>query len=207
MPTTRTRTAITTAALLAATLAGTTACGGGTDTTASPTSSEPPKITDIERAGRSPEQQATEGAIAAVEGMYSAQLEVGGDHTKDLNLLSQYLADPYLKRLHDDITLRRSKGIVSQGEIRVLRTRPEEVTAPKDEKGNPVKGEAEVLLKTCTDVSDYHSIDPEGKDTVDPNRIEHAQAIYRVVNKEWPSGSGWRVVENTLPQVEACDDY
>lgn len=206
MSTTRTRTAITTA-LLAAVLAGTAACGGDTDTGATPTSSEPPKITDIEHAGRSPEQQATEGAIAAVKGMYSAQLEVGGDATKDLALLDQYMVDPYLKAMRDDITLRRSKGIISEGEIRIVRTKPEEVTAPQDKDGNPIAGEAEVLLRTCVDVTDYHSIDPEGNDTVDPNRLEQAQAVFRVENKEWPSGSGWRVVENTLPTVEECDAY
>jgi hypothetical protein len=206
MSTTRTRTAITTA-LLAAVLAGTTACGGDTDTGATPTSSEPPKITDIEHAGRSPEQQATEGAIAAVKGMYSAQLEVEGDHTKDLNILSQYMVDPYLKAMRENVTLRRSKGIVSEGEIRVVRTKPEEVTAPKDEDGNPIPGEAEVLLKACVDVSDFHAFDPEGNDTVDPNRLEQSQGVFRVVNEDWPSGAGWRVVENTLPTVEECDAY
>lgn len=207
MSTTRTRTAITTTALLAAVLAGTTACGGGTDTNAAPTSSEPPKITGIEHAGRSPEQQATEGAIAAVKGMYSAQVEVEGDATKDLGLLDQYMVDPYLKAMRDNITLRRSKGIISEGEIRVARTHPEEVTAPKDEDGNPVAGDAEVLLKTCVDVSDLRAIDPEGNDTIDPNRLPQAQAVFRVVNPEWPSGAGWRVMENTLPAAEECDAY
>ena len=202
---TRTRTAVT-AAFLAALMAGTTACGTGDDNT-DPQPSEPPKITDVEHAGRSPEQQATEGAVAAVEGMYDAQLEVGGDPTADLALLDQYMVDPYLEAMRADITLRRSKGIVSEGEIQVMRTHPEEVTAPKDEKGNPVSGNAEVLLKTCVDVSTYASIDPEGNDTVDPDRLEQVQAIFRVENTEWPSGAGWRVVENTLPEPEECDAY
>ena len=139
--------------------------------------------------------------------MYDAQLEVGGDPTADLALLDQYMVDPYLEAMRADITLRRSKGIVSEGEIQVMRTHPEEVTAPKDEKGNPVSGNAEVLLKTCVDVSTYASIDPEGNDTVDPDRLEQVQAIFRVENAEWPSGAGWRVVENTLPEPEECDAY
>ncbi|MBB1033574.1 hypothetical protein G6031_04115 [Dietzia sp. CQ4] len=199
----------TSTALLAAIAIGctTTACTSGNSEPAPTTSTDQPPLSGVGPAGRSPGQQATEGAIAAVKGMYSAEMEVSGDTTKDLNLLAQYTTDPYLSRLRDDITLRRSKGIVSEGEIRVIRTQPDEVTAPTDEDGNPVRGTAEVLLRTCVDVSTYASIDPEGNDTVDPNRLEQAQAIFRVVNDSWPAGDGWRVVENTLPTVEECDAY
>lgn len=207
MSITRTRTAITTTALLAAVLAGTAACGGGTDTDPAPTSSEPPKITDIEHAGRSPEQQATEGAIAAVKGMYKARATIENDPRADMNQIAQFTTEPYLGRLSADMELRRSQGIVGEGEIRVVRTNPEEVTAPKDEKGNPIAGDAEVLLKTCADVTEYHSYGPDKKDLVDPDRLPQQQSIYRVVNQEWPSGSGWRIVENTLPTVEECDAY
>lgn len=201
----------TTAAALLAAIAVTctaTACTSEANEPAPPTTStEQPPLSGVDSAGRSPGQQATEGAIAAVEGMYSAQVEVGGDATKNLALLDQYMVDPYLKAMRADITLRRSKGIVSEGDIRIVRTHPEEVTAPTDEDGNPVRGAAEVLLKTCMDVSDYHSIDPEGNDTVDPNRLSQVQAIFRVKNEAWPSGEGWRVVENTLPAPEECDAY
>ncbi|MDZ4270753.1 MAG: hypothetical protein U1D00_34650 [Mycobacterium sp.] len=200
----------TTAAVLAAlTLTATaTACtSGNTEPDPTPTSTEQPALSGVGPAGRSPGQQATEGAITAVKGMYSAQVELEADHTKSLGLLDQYMVDPYLTAMRRNIELRRSKGIVSEGEIRVVRTHPDEVAAPTDEDGNPVRGTAEVLLRTCADVSELHAYDPEGVDTVDPNRLKQAQAIFRVVNDDWPSGDGWRVVENTLPTVEECDAY
>lgn len=200
----------TTAAVLAAlTITATaTACtNGNSEPAPTSTSTEQPALSGVGPAGRSPGQQATEGAIAAVKGMYSAQVELESDPAKSLSLLDQYMVDPYLTAMRSNIELRRSKGIVSEGEIRVIRTNPDEVTAPTDEDGNPVRGAAEVLLRTCVDVSELHAYDPEGNDTVDPNRLEQAQAIFRVVNDEWPSGDGWRVVENTLPVAEECDAY
>lgn len=201
----------TTAAALLAAIAVTctaTACTSEANEPAPPTTStEQPPLSGVDSAGRSPGQQATEGAIAAVEGMYKAELAVEGDLRADMNVLGEYMADPYLGLLKEDINLRRSHGIVSDGELRLVRSHPEEVDAPSDEDGNPIKGVGEVLLKTCTDVSDYRSIAPDGRDTVDPDRLTQAQAIYRVVNADWPDASGWRVVENTLAEVEECDAY
>lgn len=201
---TKTSTALLAAIAIAFT---TTACTTGNSEPAPTTSTEQPPLSGVGPAGRSPGQQATEGAIAAVKGMYSSQVELESDHAKSLALLDQYMVDPYLTSMRSNIELRRSKGIVSDGEIRVIRTQPDEVTAPTDEDGNPVRGTAEVLLRTCVDVSELHAYDPEGNDTVDPNRLAQAQAIFRVVNDSWPAGDGWRVVENTLPTVEECDAY
>lgn len=206
-----TSTTRTTAAALLAAIAVTctaTACTNDSNEPAPPTTStEQPPLSGVGPAGRSPGQQATEGAIAAVKGMHKARASIENDPRADMNSISQYVTDPYLGLLKADMELRRSKGIVGEGEIVVIRTSPDEVKAPADEDGNPIAGKAEVLLRTCVDVTDYHAFDTEGRDTVNPNRLPQEQAVFRVVNESWPSGDGWKVVENTLAESEPCDAY
>ena len=204
------RTIKTSAALVAA-IAVTCSAAACTNAPEEPglpaTSTEAPPLSGVGPAGRSPGQQATEGAIAAVKGMHKTRAAIENDPRADMNTISQYVTDPYLGLLKADMELHRSKGIVGKGEIVVVNTSPEEVKAPADEDGNPIVGEAEVLLRTCVDVTDYHAFDAEGRDTVNPDRMPQEQAIFRVANESWPSGDGWRVVENTLVESEPCDAY
>lgn len=204
-PTRTTGTALLAAIAIACTA---TACANEPSEPAPPTTStETPPLSGVGPAGRSPGQQATEGAIAAVKGMHKSRALIENDPRADINTISQYTTDPYLSLLKADMELRRSKGIVGEGEITVIGTHPEELKVPADEEGNPVMGEAEVLLRTCVDVTGYHALDAEGRDTVSPDRLPQEQAVFRVVNESWPSSEGWRVVENTLPESEPCDAY
>lgn len=171
------------------------------------TTNEDQALTGLEGAGRSPGQQATESAIAAVEGMYKVRAEVSNDPAKDLNLLAQHIGDPALKEIRADVELRRSQGIVSKGELKAISTKPDQLDAPQDRDGNPKPGKAEVLLRTCTDVTDYHSYRGDGSDTIDPNRLPQSEQVYRVVNDSWPSSDGWRVVENTVMEEMPCGEY
>lgn len=201
----------TTAAALLAAIAVTctaTACTNESNEPAPPTTStEQPPLSGVGSAGRSPGQQATEGAIAAVEGMHKARATIENDPRADINGVSQYLIDPYLGLLKADMELRRSQGITAEGAITVVRTSADEVEAPSDEKGNPVRGEAEVLLRTCEDISQKKYTGAEGEDLNRTDLPDQVQAVYRVVNKDWPSAEGWRVMENTLTEQEPCDAY
>lgn len=200
----------TTAAVLAAlTLTATaTACtSGNSEPAPTTTSTEQPALSGVGPAGRSPGQQATEGAIAAVKGMHKARATIENDPRADINGVSQYLMEPYLGLLKADMELRRSRGIAAEGEITVVRTTADEVEAPADEKGSPVRGEAEVLLRTCEDISQKKYIGAAGEDLNRTDLPDQVQAIYRVVNKDWPAAEGWRVMENTLTEQEPCDAY
>lgn len=196
--------------MVAAALATSIALSGCTSDDNEPaptTTNEEEALTGLEGAGRSPGQQATEGAIAAVEGMFKDRATLENDPAKDIGLLERTTVDPYLKALKADIELRRSQGIVGQGEIKVVSTKPDQLDAPQDREGNPKPGKAEVLLRTCADVTDYHSFRGDGSDTIDPNRLPQSEGIYRVVNESWPASDGWRVVENTVMEEQPCGEY
>lgn len=202
---TKTSTSLLAAIAIACTATGCTS--GNSEPAPTTTSTEQPPLSGVGPAGRSPGQQATEGAIAAVKGMHKARATIENDPRADINGVSQYLIDPYLGLLKADMELRRSRGITAEGAITVVRTHPDEVKAPSDDKGNPVRGEAEVLLRTCEDISQKKYTGVEGEDLNRTDLPDQVQAVYRVVNNDWPAAEGWRVMENTLTTQEPCDAY
>lgn len=203
VPSTARRIALITAAT-ATLMYGGVACANSDPAPTNPTTTKP-VLTGPAGVDKSPEQQATDSATAKIAEFYATLGAVEADPAKPLEELDRVAGGPVLK-LRDDMALRRSQGITSTGAITVVNTSVTDLSAPKDEDGNPIPSPdgAWVTTSTCTDVSGWNTYRPDGTSTIDPNRSQFELSRITVRNASWPDSSGWRVTSLTPEPVPAC---
>lgn len=205
MISTRRRTAAAILAVVAAASIS-VACGTG-DTGATPvTTTTQPVLTGPEGVDKSPEQQATDSAIAKIDDFYASLGAVEADPAKPVEELDRVAGGPVLPKAIADISLRRSQGITSTGAITVVNSTVTDLSAPKDEDGNPIPSPDGAWVKTvtCTDISGWNTVFPDGTSTMDPNRGQFETAQITVRNAAWPDSSGWRVTSETNEKTDTC---
>ena len=179
----------------------------GTDGTAdpAPTSTQQPILTGPEGTLKSPEQQATEAAIAKTSEFYAARGQIEADPTAPVEGLNRVAGNPVLDKYAADITLRRSQGITSTGQIQVLNAAVTDLDAPKDADGNPTANPAWVHVEACTDISGWLNTYPDGRSAMDPDRGQFGVVKLTVRNPNWPDSDGWRVTSEEGKKVDSCN--
>ncbi|MGB7236433.1 MAG: hypothetical protein WBD41_10665 [Rhodococcus sp. (in: high G+C Gram-positive bacteria)] len=182
------------------------ACGTG-DTEATPvTTTTQPVLTGPEGVEKSPEQQATDSAIAKIDEFYASRGAVEADPAKAVQELDRVAGGPVLPKVSDDISLRRSQGITSTGAIVVVNSSVTDLSAPKDADGNPIPSPdgAWVKTETCTDISGWITKFPDGSPATLPDRGQFETAQITVRNAVWPDSAGWRVTSLNTLKTDSC---
>ncbi|MBW4818361.1 hypothetical protein [Rhodococcus qingshengii] len=183
------------------------ACGTDGDTyDPAPTSTQQPVLTGPEGSLKSPEQQATEAAIAKSNEFFAVLAKVENDPATDINVLDTVASGKILEQLKNSVTLRRSQGIVGSGAATVIDATSTKVEAPKDADGTPIAEPATVSLRVCVDTSNYEQRRPDGTSVLDPSRSMQELGKPTLENPRWPDASGWRVVSDAVTKSGTpCD--
>lgn len=182
------------------------ACGTG-DTEATPvTTTTQPVLTGPEGVDKSPEQQATDSAIAKINDFYASLGAVEADPAKPVEELDRVAGGPVLPKAIADISLRRSQGITSTGAITVVNSTVTDLSAPKDEDGNPIPSPDGAWVKTvtCTDISGWNTAFPDGTSASLPDRGQFQTSQLTVRNADWPDSSGWRITSEVVEKTDTC---
>lgn len=170
-----------------------TASSAGTSATSAATVA-PPATT---QAGTPAEQIALTDAITRYQAVYSS---VYNNPRQDLAIINTVAAGEEAASLRDQAAQLIQQGIVSAGQIKLLRLRVDSVSP------NPVAGGPTTAnVTTCNDVSGNTGVDPSGKSVVNPNRLPQTQATFRLENPTPDTAAGWRVVQGRSGPTIPCD--
>lgn len=181
------------------------ACGTG-DTEAAPVTSSQPVLTGPAGVDKSPEQQATDSAVAKVAEFYAAQGAIEANPATPVEELDRVAGNPVSDGYKASISLRRSQGITSTGAITVVNSTVTDLSAPKDADGNPIQSPDGAWVKTvtCTDISGWITTFPDGTAATLPDRGQFETAQITVRNAAWPDSSGWRVTSLNTVKTDSC---
>lgn len=183
----------------------TAACGTDDTDTPAITTSAQPVLNGPEGSQKAPEQQASEAAIAKVNEFYAVRGALDADPAQPVERLTTVAGDPVLGKYTGDITLRRSQGVASTGQISVVNSKVTDLDAPKDAEGSPIAGPAWVHVEACTDITTWNSVHADGSSAMDPNRGTYERVKFTVRNAEWPDANGWRVTSQTVEKTDSCN--
>lgn len=183
-------------------LAGTallaTGCGSDAATYIPPATTAatvaPPSTTAV---GTPDEQAALADAISRYWNVYSA---VYNDPEQDLSIIDTVAAGEEAASLRDQAAQLVEQGIVSAGEIELVRVTVDSLT-PSPVAGGPITAN----VTSCNDVSGNTGVDPSGASVVDPNRLPQTQATFQLQNPTPDDPAGWRVIQGRTGPTLPCD--
>ena len=161
------------------------AFGGASNAANSSTSALPPK------------DQAAAEANAAVDRYMSVYNAVTTGREPNPDKLAAVAGDPLLQGARGDIIVRRSKGVTSSGDLKIVASKVVRNDLPSSQ-----PGQADVEIDTCVDQSDYKSVRSDGKSDLVPQ--ERVKRQWWVRNPSWPGGE-WKVVGQSAARTAPCD--
>lgn len=165
-----------------------------TPTTNTPATIAPPATT---QAGTPEEQAALTDAVSRYWAVYDS---VYANPRQDLSIVDTVAAGEEAASLRDQAAQVAEQGIVSAGQIKVLRLTVDSISP------NPVAGGPTTAnVTTCNDVSATTGVDPSGTSVIDPNRLPQTQADIQLQNSTPGDAAGWRVIQVRTGPTVPCD--
>ncbi|MBF6333614.1 hypothetical protein [Nocardia transvalensis] len=160
-----------------------------------------PVLTGPPGVAKSPEQQATEGATAAITHYYevlSRVLTGAGDPGE----LASVAAPPYLDQLQREVGDVKGPDATIAGTVRAGAVSPVKVVAPQDENKAPIPGEAQAEMRVCEDRSGLKVTGKPTDAAVTSSRLRR----FFLVDAGWPAPqSQWVIQRQYAMPNTACD--
>lgn len=170
-----------------------------TTTTTSPTASPSPTA---QVPAATPEEQAIEGAQAAVRRYYAVLNTLSSDPTVDVDRVKEVTIGARMGEAFDEVNLQRSKGRRQVGTTEVV-DMPAEVVSLEFAPAQQPPRIPVVLVAACYDVTNVDVVDSAGQSVVTAQRKDRALERLRLVNYSWPDAAGWRVSSSEVKN-EPC---
>jgi hypothetical protein len=174
-----------------------TACGT-TDTGSSPAMSAatvaPPSTT---QAATVAERTALTDAITRYWTVYSS---VYNSPRQDLAIVDTVAAGAEATSLRDQAAQVAQQGLVSSGQIKLVRLKVGSITPP-----SVAGGPSTANVTTCNDVSRLSLNNPDGSSNIDANRLPQTQATFQLENQTPDDAAGWRVIQGRTGPTVPCD--
>lgn len=152
---------------------------------------------------KSPEQQVTEQATAAISHYYDVLSRVTTGTAQDSDLGS-VASGAYLGQLAREIHDLKGPNVTITGSVRAGAITPVKVVAPQDNKKDPIPGQASAELRVCEDRS---TLNITGK----PAGAPPAQTRLRrfvLVNPSWPAAGTWTITTQfAMPNTSCASAY
>lgn len=148
---------------------------------------------------KSPEQQATEQATAAITRYYQVLSGVLSGATAEAELASVASA-PYLQQLQREVHDLKSPEVRIAGTVRAGAVAPVKIVAPQDREKAPIPGQAQAEMRVCEDRA---GLTVTGKPA---DSLPSAARLRRFVltNPQWPAGQ-WVIERQFAMPDTACD--
>jgi len=155
---------------------------GTLNTNSGPTFTGPPG------SGKSPEQQAGEGALAKISEYYTVLARLNSDPAAPLSDLDAVAAGRFLDRTKKEITTSRDGNPTPPSDLKVLKNVITKHDIPIDETGAPTAGTATLQMDVCI--------------SKPVDKLELGKPI--LTNPSWPDPAGWRVTADYTQPGTPC---
>lgn len=178
-------------------------CGGSTDTTKPPATTNPADPSSSSTP-QDPRSQAAAAAQAMVRKYFSVTDRIGQDPSTPLSQLKTIDVSFVLGTDQHTFSSWRAKGWRKTGNIKVTKMQVETVSL---DNSNPAKGQVPyVAIAVCTDASGVDVVDKTGKSVVLNSRPTLLTTRYTVANYNWKTDreNGWRVAGIRDEEVGKC---
>ncbi|GAB4590063.1 hypothetical protein [Nocardia sp. IFM 10818] len=150
---------------------------------------------------KSPEQQATEQATAAITRFYEVLTRVvTGGADEELEAVA---TAPYLDQLRRELADLRAPEVRVTGSLRAAAASSVKIIAPQDEEKAPIPGQASAELRVCEDRS---RLQVSGRDPASlPSQTRLRRFV--LINPGWPQGN-WVIAQQfAMPNTDCTKQY